>query len=308
MEPAAEGEALALLARHGVRVDGRCTTKALPSLAHDIAIVRCGDEGFVVKRARDARGRRDIATEGRVLEAVANRPELGDLRSIVPVLVARSEEDGLIATRLLSPSARLEAFALDDPADFDQHARAAGHLLGRVHRILAEAWRAAPWAGLPEKEPTIWHSDLARQELGDAALATQSRSWWTAPRGLVHGDAVYDNLLVVDDETEPMRLVDWEYLSVGDPAWDVANLVADGWRLALTRAASTGTIDTEAPRRWARVLLDGHRDASGIDLSDRARIYLPSCFLVVALKTGDRPDLAAHALAAARQARSGCDI
>lgn len=45
--------------------------------------------------------------------------------------------------------------------------------------------------------------------------------------GVIHGDIRWDNALVVPGGRPQVVLVDWEFVDVGDPAWDIAGAVAD---------------------------------------------------------------------------------
>jgi hypothetical protein len=45
--------------------------------------------------------------------------------------------------------------------------------------------------------------------------------------GVMHGDVRWDNALLVPGGRERVVLVDWEFVDLGDPAWDIAGAVAD---------------------------------------------------------------------------------
>lgn len=70
------------------------------------------------------------------------------------------------------------------------------------------------------------HSEIGR---GLDAAAAQWVGAGDAGATLVHGDVRSDNVLVVPPDAggEAIRLIDWELLRIGDPAWDVAGALQD---------------------------------------------------------------------------------
>ena len=69
------------------------------------------------------------------------------------------------------------------------------------------------------------HSDLLD------SMIRLGRQW--RAETLIHGDLKFDNVLVVPDAPDSARdgcttrLVDWEFVQIGDPAWDLASVLHD---------------------------------------------------------------------------------
>lgn len=81
------------------------------------------------------------------------------------------------------------------------------------------------------------------EKAADACVATALPSWQHTPPTPIHGDLKLQNLLIVDDRA---LLLDWEMFGLGDPALEVATLLAD----------SADTIGPPACARWLRDYLD----------------------------------------------------
>lgn len=129
-------------------------------------------------------------------------------------------------------------------------ARALGRALGEFHRALDRsrvgdnpklAWLhgSEPWilsvhkpgpAMLSEISAANMHTvRILQNEPGLSELLDAARGTWE-PSVVMHGDIKSDNVLArVDDSLdEPdVRLVDWELVQWGDPAWDLAGALQD---------------------------------------------------------------------------------
>lgn len=53
-------------------------------------------------------------------------------------------------------------------------------------------------------------------------LATLKDGWKCT--SLIHGDLKWDNLLILAEDNNSIKLIDWEIADVGDPMWDVAGI------------------------------------------------------------------------------------
>lgn len=186
---------------------------------------------------------------------------------LLGVLEAGGDDPGLILQDLSS-----RARSLDQLADgtVEQVVSAAGQLPG----LQAPLWDdpevgARPWFynrttdhihGLHERYIISWqrHAD----EVGDALDREQRRvveafgaacvEWAAAidgPRTLVHQDLRLDNLLYGDDGA---WLVDWQTLSWGPPAWDLAFLLGSALEPADRRAIERRCVEAHVAALAAR--------------------------------------------------------
>lgn len=185
----------------------------------------------------------------------------------------------------------------------DAHrARALGRVLARVHHRRATATGGLPgWpsrvTGLAAyargrgrdalaRATTTRERALVQRATGAAAAAAGAAPSVAQPFALLHGDLVEDNVVWPAAGGDPV-LVDWEFWRMGDPAEDLAYLLALGdLPPAVARPVLQGYgADTALARRvegWrALVLVDaalwhrahGHPHAAG-PLMDRAAAAL----------------------------------
>lgn len=172
-------------------------------------------------------------------EAVAGRPQLGRRigAAVAEVLAGLHGVDPAAAG--LGDLGRAQGFA-------------ARQVAGWTKRWQAAADEAAPDAG---------------------AIAAWLAADIPAPQAarLVHGDYKLDNLLVArGDPARPVALLDWDMGTLGDPLFDLANLLAywpqadddDEWRLA---AGGGPTAQPGFPSRAA--VAQAYAARSGFDLS-----------------------------------------
>lgn len=72
---------------------------------------------------------------------------------------------------------------------------------------------------------------------------------WHMHKTLIHGDMKWDNILVVNEiSTEnvvEIRIVDWEFAAIGDPAWDIGGVLHDFISFWLDSLPITGNEDAE---------------------------------------------------------------
>jgi len=211
----------------------------------------------VVKQARPALERfpeyrvttERLAFEARYYETVADL----DRGGVCPQVIFFDAAASVLVLEDVAPAERLDA-ALARGADVMQAATALGEFLGRVHagtrdRALAERFRndemrrlhgehifALPYR--PNQfplSPALRARSLALQQ--DSALVAAidaAYARYLEPRGsLVHGDVQAANVLLT---ARGPRLLDAEIAHVGDPAFDVGQLVAHLLLPAVARA------------------------------------------------------------------------
>jgi hypothetical protein len=128
--------------------------------------------------------------------------------------------------------------------------RAVGDALGTIHSefrvaplkdhpFVSELSSHPPWiltAGRPSLK-TLARLNQARRdtlriiqtdEVLSRKLAALAEEWQVST--VIHGDLKSDNVLVLpsgDEASSCIRLVDWELVQRGDPAWDVAGVLQD---------------------------------------------------------------------------------
>lgn len=246
-----------------------------------------GNEGFALRLA-------GLGTEEYVDRAAEHvNATLAAERGLAAPVVWFDESDGTMLTRWL-PGTTTTAAALRDPDATCRAARALAevHALGPGFRGRYDVFDAiggyqAVLSGSGVRLPPAWRRLAPTVERIERSLAA-------APVRLVpcHNDPYPGNLV---DDGERVRLVDWEYAGLGDPAWDLADLsveagLGDAGDELLLATYFRGQVPAVAPSRLAllKVMSDaawgvwsfvqvGHGNAAvdyehyGLDRLERAR-------------------------------------
>lgn len=222
-------------------VDGEVSLRDV-SRSNSVYLVTAGDRPSIVAKACLADrpvGQGDPALE-RAFYRVLAANGVGPAELPVPALVAAGDD-------------LLVLGALDGAETLERRIRAGGPegaaacLLGTTlarWRRMADRldWSALPLRGAepwvltvatPEEPAFVAQYPALRHMAGEVAdrpglrrRLGELRAGWRR-RGVIHGDVRWDNALVVPGGRDRIVLVDWEFVDLGDPAWDIAGAVAD---------------------------------------------------------------------------------
>jgi Ser/Thr protein kinase RdoA (MazF antagonist) len=223
------------------------------------------------------------------------------MAEVLPRLVFHDPDRSLFALQLLPAATPLwERFWAAGPEAFPYATgREIGRVLGVVHRTFRDpAVLTAPaLAWLTPAVPSV----MTAHKPGPEVLATISPANYQAlrilqtqgqfgeslerlreawlPETVIHGDVKSDNILVSPPAVpeagrETIRLVDWELVQRGDPAWDVAGVFQDAvlfWIHSMPPgAADVSGMVASAGFRWGilqaylRSFWQGYRQTSGL--------------------------------------------
>jgi hypothetical protein len=220
---------------------------------------------------------------------------------ILPRLVYCDLDTAVLATELFSDGEPLWFHLCGHaPPQVPRAApRALGQALGTVHRVFrftyptlhqAPAWLVdrIPWAMLAHKPDPRFFAIMSQanyqtlrilqtQEGLSARLDELRKRWHTMT--LIHGDIKSDNVLVRTvggQDVVEVRIVDWELVQLGDPAWDLAGALQDlllFWVQAMPLGSSLTMEQIVAASRYpigsiqgaCRALWGGYRLAAASD-------------------------------------------
>lgn len=276
----------------------------------NLRIERGDGPGYLIKQpdAPVQGGPHTLWREAAFYDLLQREPALAELRESVPRLLFFDPAGPLLALELLEKPANLwEHYSAFPPDRFPvDAARAVGRALGAFHRAgrallqsadpadarLAFLPRDLPWVLRVHKpgpellaslSPANYQTlrILQTQEQLSAHLDRLGRLWHA--EALIHGDVKSDNVLVLPPaETggEPrVRLVDWELVQVGDPAWDLAGAFQDFvlfWVFSMPLEGGLPVEQRAAAARYPlpvlqgglRALWRGYRAAAGLGVEE----------------------------------------
>jgi Phosphotransferase enzyme family len=253
-------------------IDGGLSISSMARRNRNLRVEVPGGGGYLIKQPDDAAygGRLTLRSEAAFYTFCREEPAVAPLGAILPRMAYFDAEDAVLATELLRDSVPLWShYSSFGAGRFPvEVGRTLGGALGLVHRVFRSlvasrdprlGWlgESKPWV-LSVHKPTP--EDLAvltpasyqalRILQGGSGLGEQLDDLgglWEA-QTVIHGDVKSENVLVRPHPGEPdpqpvdVRIVDWELVQIGDPAWDLAGALHDFvhfWISSMTLAAAT---------------------------------------------------------------------
>lgn len=230
-------------------LDGDLIVSSAMRRNRNVRVKRKHDVSYLLKQPDDpgAGGTITLRNEAAFYEWVHQSPVAEPMRELLPRLSLFDAERSLVVLELIEEAKPLWSHyaAVEEGQPFPTAgARAAGRAIARLHRTLAGAEAELPWLG--RQAPWIMRAHkpspdllasltpanaetiriLQTQEQLSTHLDALRRQW--QPSTITHNDIKSDNVLVIDGANGPeVRLVDWELVAAGDPAWDVAGMLQD---------------------------------------------------------------------------------
>jgi Ser/Thr protein kinase RdoA (MazF antagonist) len=307
--------AVAFLLEHGLVerdwiVDGDLTLRSAARRNRNLRIEGHGGAGYLIKQPDELApaGRRTLANEAAFYEFCQHEAAAAPVALLLPRLVLRDRDCALHALELIPGAVTLASYHLGrSPDDFPVVAsHDLGHGLGTLHRVfrlpgLADDprlnWlnRSVPWVFDAHRKPTpAMLADLSpagsrvfqiiQSEAGLGASLDNLGQMWRHET-LIHGDIKSDNILVGaprdrhEGPGDAVWIVDWEFVQIGDPAWDLASALHDFlifWTSSMPLEpdlSAEAMIDQArypliALRPAIRALWQGYREAAGLDAPD----------------------------------------
>jgi hypothetical protein len=303
--------ALSYLFEHGLAdpewiVGGDLILRSAARRNRNLRIEGPSGAGYLIKEPdKLARtGRDTLNNEADFHEFCQQELAAAPVSRFLPQLVLRDRDRALHALKLIPDASTFAPYHLRrPPEDFPlAPSHGLGDALGTLHRVFRRPglvtdsrlnWlsQSIPWIFGAAQRPSppmladlspagarvfqIIQSDAA---LG-AALDGLSRVW--CPETLIHGDIKFDNILVSSSSGRQevlgaaVWIVDWEFVQIGDPAWDVGSALHDYlvfWTSSMPlepQLSAEAMIDRahyplSSMRPAMRALWDGYREAAGM--------------------------------------------
>jgi hypothetical protein len=205
--------------------------------------------GYFVKHPLTLEGSRTYTlwVEAACYWLINNDPGFSPLRRSVPEFYHYDYQKHILVLGLLPSVESLHSLYWRTRVPDQRHTDSIASLLITLHgEVSAHALsgkavslfsRAVPWALTIHDAGSCWFQPQTNADLsilqyvrGKPALSQTLeavRASW-AESSLIHGDIKWSNFLVDPNngprEGSPVKLIDWEIASVGDPLWDVAGV------------------------------------------------------------------------------------
>lgn len=284
-------------------LDGDLLVTSAVRRNRNLRVKRSDGPGYLIKQPDDPvfGGHHSLRFEATFYHFCQTEAAAEPIRPVLPTMAFFDPEQTMVGLELLQDAVPLwQYYVRFAPDAFPRPAAAAlGRALGTVHRVFCAggaaddprlAWTArdVPWILRVHKpgpdllaslSPANYQTlQIVQQQPGLGAALDAVRAEWT-PSGLIHNDIKSDNVLVMDAPgTEPgtapeVRIVDWELVQAGDPAWDVAGALHDFvlfWINGMSPAESpqamveTGRFPLPVVQAGVRAFWRGYRDAAGV--------------------------------------------
>lgn len=254
----------------------------------NLRVTRKDGVSYLIKQPDDPTygGAYTLRCEAGFYSFCQEEPKVAELKSLLPRMMYFDAERSLVALELFEEAKPLwSLYSKADAMSFPAHvASALGRALGLLHKTLALpgaaedarlGWlrRDAPWVMQvhkpgPELLASISPANyqtlriLQTQENLSAHLDQLRRLWRV--RSVIHSDIKSDNVLVLpapegaDPKAVSVRLVDWETVQLGDPAWDVAGALQDFvlfWVSSMTQQGAYTPEQMSATARYPLIVL-----------------------------------------------------
>ena len=218
--------------------------------------VDCRGGGYLLKQPGDPSegGHATLRAEAAFYDYCRTEPTAAAMRDILPRLAYQDPAEAVLAVELCTGAQPLwmQMAAHQAPSPPREVFRALGRALGVFHRAfqlvggasdpkLAWLTRMIPWVMLvhkpgPEILATLSPANyqtlkILQTQVGLPARLDALRKQWRSVT-VIHNDIKSDNILVrvgAEPGTDgvEVRIVDWELVQFGDPAWDLAGALQD---------------------------------------------------------------------------------
>lgn len=288
-------------------LDGDLIVSSAMRRNRNLRVKRKQEPGYLLKQPDDPStgGQVTLRNEAAFYALCQDDDRCAPLREFLPRLRYFDPAESIVVLELIAEAKPLAAYyAAHDGEPFPTAApRAAGRALATLHRTFRAfdpateprvAWmhRQPPWIMRAHKpSPDLLASltpanaeticILQTEENLSLHLDQLRRQW--QPSTVIHNDIKSDNILVLEhDGAAAVRLIDWELVSFGDPAWDLAGMLQDfvlfwiasmpfaGMGVAPAAMVASAKYKLTDLQSAVRAFWSGYRAAAELDRSEHA--------------------------------------
>ena len=318
-EPLGLDDATAYLMQSGLIgastvIEGDLTIKPVTRRNRNLAVSRRDGPGYLLKQPEDAVAARTLQREAGFYRLCQRETATAALLAHMPTYMFFDEKRSVLGIELIEPVQSLWGYYGGFPPEELPVLPAAGlgTCLGHLHRAFrsrldepALEWLGGdpPWI-MQVHEPSLDFlvsmtagnhklMQIIQSQPGLSARLDRLRPLWRRET-VIHGDVKSDNILISSpappgegepsDRGDTMRLVDWELVQAGDPAWDIAGMLQDVvmlWVMSMPAAGDDIASRVEKARfpldmlRPAiRKFWDCYREAAALSAAETGPLFL----------------------------------
>lgn len=262
-----------LITRQAV-IDGDFEITSTPRRNRNVRVTSRASGDYLIKQPDDPLHPQayTLRHEAMFYAFCQQEPRVAAVRALIPRAISTDLDQALVILELLRNSCTLWKYyekrtANNFPIDT---AAAVGAALGIVHqtflrpgllddRRLAFLPRMTPWVLMVHRPgPDILSAigqanyqilQILQTQPGLARQLDELRKLWQ-PQTVIHGDIKLDNMLALQPDLDiargspEVRIVDWELVQFGDPAWDLASAFHDFIVWWISTMSFEGSLDT----------------------------------------------------------------
>lgn len=246
-------------------VDGDFVVRNASSRNLNFKVEIKNGRSYLLKQGYGQEGEATVAREASVYRYLSGLDR--DFTRHLPRFYGYDDQARVLVLELVSDSEDLRTHQTrlgQFPADL---AESLGRALGKLHRLTrrpqaASAPDRAPWIFfLPRPDLGVFRElsganleliKILQTAAGFMERLDSLRQTWRE-EALLHFDTKWDNYLVLGQDgadAEPLKVIDWELASPGDPAWDIGSALGHYLSAWLFSIPITGS---DPPRRFAEM-------------------------------------------------------
>lgn len=234
-------------------IDGNLRLTDVSRKNRNVRITRRNGTGYLLKQpdAMDPLGEQTIKREANLYMLAHNDSDFSLLKGIMPAFITFDDETCILILEYMNLSQSLKQYIIgnQENAKLQSYAATVGRLLASFHHAFNGYSCYQKISFLPKKYPiTLFmarpgpdiFSTISKANLQLIKMIQQDYDFWQSLGNLplewkahtvIHGDMRLDNVILSSEsgntESSEIRIADWEFSDIGDPAWDVGGVIQD---------------------------------------------------------------------------------
>lgn len=236
----------------------------------NLKVLRTNDTSFLIKQSykTDFDSSITLKREALLYAMVQNYGMFSSLLEIVPHIHDFDENKNLVLVEFIDGYSWAEYIYLTKGKDFGKKTIfSLGQIIGNYHTIFKNKINEDRLNFLPRSfEVSFLHPGpeifinlsqanmellrIMQQDLESFGLMEEIFQIW-GPQTLIHGDIKFDNIILSLENKEDLEsnkkivIVDWESVSIGNPAWDIGSVFQEYIKLWISIIPITGLDSSE---------------------------------------------------------------